>query len=257
MRRRRLLGVVAAATALVLSPALAGAAPLTANDYGKPVAHFRFCAEAQLDVAGIDVPAMELAEISIGGVIYEDYDDFVESKSSVQVSPTNVIEVRQRVEYVDGMPTMYRCKLRTGESIDEGAWPLGAENNGGRMDVDPHYGFGAAADGVADETPQACSTVNERTIDNVWDSLTQPQQESAEYVPGVNLANGPDQVAFTGPGWLTAPAPYVLEGGVLTVQSRSLVVPTGTAEPRFEGAHYCTFIDPEYLRALILGDVEA
>ena len=57
-------------------------------------------------------------------------------------------------------------------------------------------------------------------------------------------------------GWLGAGPPVTDVAGVATVKAWKLVVPTGTAAPRFEGAHYCTLIAPEYLRSVLLGDTE-
>ena len=273
MRRRTLMAVVAGAVALAVTPVMAGAAPLTTADYGKPVSYFRFCAEAQLDTANIDpveLAAVELAGgtgISIGGTIYDDMDDFVSSKSGVSIDGRSIL-TRSYYDYADAQRSLLkqvRCKLRTAESLDKGAWPGGSDNNPGRFAVDPHYGFGAAAaDVVTSDVDAVCSTVNQRTIDNEWDGIVADGlDDDAVYRPDDDtLAVLPDDVVTSGPEWvglgtIAPPEPLELDGGVLGVRSRALNVPTTSAEgvPRFRGANYCTFVGPEYLRAAILGDV--
>ena len=262
--RRRLLALVAGCAALLITPVMAGAAPLTSAQIYEPVGFFRFCSEAQLDVANIDEAAMQAAGISIGGTIYADLNaDFQWSKSSVDRPSKRILTVTW-VEYADAaktQPRAVRCKLRTGESLNKGAWPAGSDNNSGRFAVDTAFGFGAIADGVStNPVDQSCTSVNQRTIDAVWNSLTPAQQSASPYKPtDGTLVTAPDTLAGGAPQWLVETNPLSLAGGVLTAESLSMLVPVGaypgsaTAAPRFEGAHYCTLVPPTYLRDVLLG----
>ena len=260
MRRRRWLALITGAAVLVLTPVMAGAAPLTSGQLYKPVAFFRFCAEAQLDIANIDETVMANKGITIGGSIYADYTDFVNSKSSVSVAGQSIL-TGQYVEYRDvnlTQPKMFRCKLRTGESIDKGAWPVGSANNGGRFAVDPYFGLGSNATGVStNATDQQCTVVNQRTIDNVWAGLTPSQQSAAPYTPvgpTPTLKTVADNVVGAGPLWTVSVEPMSVVGSELQVKSLTLLANTNSAGvPRFEGAHYCTLVAPEYLRDVLLG----
>lgn len=263
MTRRRWTAVAAVIGVLAMTPTLAGAAPLTAADYDRPAGLLGFCADAQVDVANVNESAMRSAGISITSVVYDDWDDFVLSKSAVDADAKQIVTTAH-VQYRDRArvrPQMYRCKLRTGESIAKGAWPGGAANNEGRFAVDPRYGFGRAARNVSSSNQdQPCRVVNERTIDNVWDSLTGRQRAAAPFSPEGRgsertLVTTADEVVGSGPAWTASVAPVRRVGDVLEVGSRALVVPTGTAAPRFEGAHYCTLVAPQHLRDILLGDV--
>jgi len=262
MRRRRWLALIAGAAVLVLTPVMAGAAPLTSGQLYKPVAFFRFCAEAQLDTANIDETVMANKGIIIGGTIYDDYaTDFQYSKASVNIAGKQILTASW-IQYRDvnkTQPYLIRCKMRTGESLNKGAWPAGTLNNAGRFAVDPYWGFGSLADGVStNATDQSCTTVNQRTIDNVWAGLTPSQQSAAPYHAGVSptIVTTPDTLELSGPEWLAPSPPLAVVGSNLVVQSRALLVPSGSTNgfnTRFEGAHYCTFLAPEYLRDVLLG----
>lgn len=268
MTRRKWTAFAAAVGVVVLTPTLAGAAPLAFEDYAKPAGFLGFCSDAQVDVANINESVLRSKGFSITSTVYDDEAEFVLSKSAVGVDDKTIITTSY-VEYADGdrvEPKMYRCKLRTGESLTAGAWPNGADNNGGRFAVEPYFGFGSAASGVSTSSEdQPCRVVNERTIANVWDSLTNAQQNAAPFSPEGDpedrtLVAVDDDVVGSGPEWTSSTEPVVVaddgEEDVLQVGSKSLVVPSGSAGvPRFEGAHYCTLVAPHHLRDILLGDV--
>jgi hypothetical protein len=262
MRRRRWLALVAGAGALLLTPVMAGAAPLTSAQVFEPVGFFRLCAEAQVEIGNIDEAAMTAAGISVGGTIYASRADFELSKSGVDIDDQQIVTVGL-TEYRDAErtePYLVRCKLRTGESLNEGAWPPGEPNNSPRFEVDPYFGFGAVADGVSlSDVDQPCSAANQNTIDAVWGSLTPEQQAAAQYDPtggSPTLVTVPDIETTTGPGWLQAMPPLEVNGSTLQLRSRSLIVLSSFPGPRFAGAHYCTLVAPEYLRDVLLGVAE-
>ena len=164
-------------------------------------------------------------------------------------------------------PKLLRCKLRTGESFTAGAWPNGSTNNSGRFVVEPAYGFGSAGTGLSTNpsTDQQCRVVNQATIDNVWGSLSNGQKNSAVYnptasnLPSANantLVTVADTVVFDGPSWTPSVAAITTSGSVAQVGSRALVANSNsTGNPRFEGAHYCTLVAPDFLKRVILGQV--
>jgi hypothetical protein len=275
--RRRTGLVVGIALAAMVLPAVSAAAPLTPAQTFTPQGFFRFCAEAQIEIANMDQSKLveNGGEFSIGGTIYRTVnntltttDDFVLSKSAVNTSAKRVL-ITQWTQYRDPaftLPDQIRCKLRTGESFSVGAWPPGSENNGGRFAVEPAWGFGAAGAGLStNPVDQPCSVINQRTIDNVWANLSPAQQDAAPFNPTNTATTGaaantlvtvPDTVVGAGPNW-TSPFPsYELAGSTLQIPSKALVVPSGiSGTPRFEGAHYCTLIAPEHLRDILVGTV--
>jgi len=248
-------------------PALAGAAPIpgtTTTSSG----FFRFCAEAQIPIANIDTAKLveNGGEFTTGATLYRSEADFVSSKSSV-VTASKTIQTTQWTQYTDvnqTQPKLVRCKFRTGESLDQGAWPNGEGNNGGRFDVEPTFGFGPAGAGLStNAVDQPCEVINATTISNVWASLSPTEKNQALYNPtGTATANAApntlvtiaDDMKASGPAW-TPPVPAViLNGSVLEVQSRALLVPSTIINlARFLGAHYCTLVAPEFLKRVILG----
>jgi hypothetical protein len=270
MRRRRVAVVAAAVAAVVAVPALSGAAPLTPAEKLEPIGFFRFCADAQLAIANLDEGALTTEGISVGGTLYAEFDDFVLSKSSVRTTSPKAILTTTWYDFADAgetEPSLIRCKMRTAESLDEGAWPVGSANNEGRFAVDPAYGFGASVGAGLATSPldQPCSVVNQQTIDDVWSELTPSQRDDAPFNPTGSATSGaaantlvttPDVIAASGPAWTQPQVPAVVNGSTLEVPSLALRVPTGGAggNARFEGANYCTFIAPTYLRDLLLGN---
>ena len=72
-------------------------------------------------------------------------------------------------------PKQFNCKMRTRDSIDQGAWPGGSPNNSPGLRAAPLFGFGAGGDALLNPTPaepQTCEAVNDRTIASVWAGLS-------------------------------------------------------------------------------------
>ena len=270
MRRRRLTVVLLGIIAALAIPALSGAAPIPGNTR-TPQGFVRFCADAQETIANVDSAKLTEngGDFTIKNSLYKSLDDFVLSKSSVTTT-TKKINDSQWTLYEDAQqtqPKLLRCKLRTGESFTAGAWPNGSTNNSGRFVVEPAYGFGSAGTGLSTNpsTDQQCRVVNQATIDNVWGSLSNGQKNSAVYnptasnLPSANantLVTVADTVVFDGPSWTPSVAAITTSGSVAQVGSRALVANSNsTGNPRFEGAHYCTLVAPEFLKRVILGQV--
>lgn len=259
-RTKRFAAAVLGVAALALSPALVAAAPLDQTTIYQPIGFFTFCADAQVKVANIDeaMTSPEEKDIRITNQVRDEFSDFVSMKSSADPD-AKTINTGQYVEYRDAertQPEQIRCKMRTGESIDEGAWPEGAVNGVPPWNVPPHFGLGSPLgdDVSTSDVDQACSAVNDALITNVWASLSPEDQAASPYQPGSTLVTVPDDAALTGAAW-TQPFPALqLNGAVLEVPSKALLAPVGVIDtPFFEGAHYCTHPAPDYLRAVLLG----
>ena len=261
VRRAGVVGLTAAACLVGAGLGVASAVTPTAADLAKPVQLFDFCAERQFAIAQIDRAGFEAAGYSVTNIVYDNFDEFVLSKGGVFLDTKEVL-VTQYVEYSDAartVPLQIRCKFRTGESLDEGAWPPDSPNNSPGYEVDPAYGFGSAVDGLVSEVDLTCQDLHDDLVAGVEATLTSSEAAAATYATGDGtLVTAPDDIALAGPLW-TPPFGGVADaGGVLTLQSKALVSPTGTAGlARFEGAHYCTFAAPTYLRDLIIGAVAA
>ena len=87
--------------------------------------------------------------------------------------------------------------------------------------------------------------------------FTAEQKAASPYTPegaDPTIVTTPDVQATSGPQWLTNTPPLTISGDTLQVNSRALISPTGNSLARFDGAHYCTFVAPEYLRDVLLGE---
>jgi len=268
--RRRLTIVLLGIIAIIAVPALSGAA-IVPGDTTTPSGFLRFCANAQTTIANVDNARLTTngGDFTIFNTVYKSLDDFVYSKSSVSTS-TKRVNTSQWTLYTDleqTQPKLLRCKLRTGESFTAGNWPAGSSNNSGRFVVEPVFGFASAGIGLSTipSTDQTCRVINQQTIDNVWASLSTSNKNAAVYNPtGSNLlgANAntlvtvPDTVVSDGPSWTPEVAAVSTSGSVAQVGSRALVATSNsTGNARFEGAHYCTLVAPEFLKRVLLGQV--
>lgn len=266
--RRR--GMAAAITAAIvgLLASVSAAAPLTPQNQFEPVGFFSFCSEGQRTIANLDESGLQAESVTVTTTIFSSFDDFVLSKSSVKTAGGNAILATGFIKYRDAgktQPEQIRCKFRTAESLSAGAWPPGSSNNTGRFVVEPIFGFGPTI-GAAITTSaadQQCSDLNQETIDRVWQSLTPTQQDDSPFNPTGTatssaspntLVTVPDVQTVAGPQWTSDFNTVTLAGSTLEVPSKALVVPSGSAGiPRFEGAHYCTLVAPQYLADILTG----
>jgi hypothetical protein len=186
-----------------------------------------YCLAAQRIVTRTEVP-MQL-------VVHEDFDAFVKSKAIIegpQIQQYNWTDEQGRVFGIS-------CKLKSADHLrltfgDDAAGPDGLCQDMNRAV------FEEIAPRSPDLTP-AYSEVVFEPQEAVWDD---------------------EEPGMTGPEWL-APyeATWVDEQGRLHIRAKGFQVDFTDpafeqAPPRFRGIHYCHFLSPGYLAALMLGEAE-
>ena len=186
-----------------------------------------YCLAAQRIVTRTDVPVQL--------VVHEDFDAFVKSKAVIegpQIQQYNWIDDEGRVYGIS-------CKLKSADHLnlafgDDAAGPDGLCQDMNR----------AVFEEVAPRSPDITPTYTEVVFEPneaVWND---------------------DEPGMTGPAWL-APyeATWVDEQGRLHIRAKGFRVDFTDpafekAPPRFRGIHYCHFLSPGYLAALMLGAAE-
>ncbi len=204
----------------VLAAALAWAAA--------PPASAQFCAWAQQVIAGTGLTA----EVTV----HETYEAFVESKAFDK--PFTVQQLfSNSVESDEGMPRVVSCKMRTAERINEA------------------HAEGAVAVAQGDTS---CQEVHRQMLDHAYSGIPEEKQQLAR----TQWAVDEEDMTYMGPRWLE-PWPFQPlsrgEDGKLHLQTRALYVPMAWWIPmpeHFLGNYYCHLIAPNYLRALIRGELQ-
>ena len=188
-----------------------------------------FCARAQQVIAGTDL----LAQVQNPA----DYDAFVQSKASD--SPFVVQQLLSNPATDDPqLPRVLSCKMRTAERINA----LQGKNESSPV---------AAGD-------TSCAEVHRAMLSQVSAGIPVAEQVLA---PG-SLVIEEEDTTYMGPMWLK-PWPFepVLRGqdGKIHIHSRALYVPHAWWIPmpeRFQGNYYCHLISPQYLEALLRGQIQ-
>jgi hypothetical protein len=188
-----------------------------------------FCAWAQQVAAGTALTA--------NVVTHTVFDDFVKSKASY--SPLTVQQYWSNpVAGPDGLARVVSCKMSTAERINHAHQP----------DAAP----AAAGD-------ESCDKVHREMLTVLLNSI--PPEALA--VPADSLRVDPEERTYIGPMWLR-PWPFQPlsrdEAGVLHIHARALYVPFAWWIPmpdRFKGAHYCHLIAPDFLEAVLRGELPA
>jgi hypothetical protein len=193
-----------------------------------PASDERFCARAQALVAGTTRPTRV--------TVHEDYESFKESKAAIR--PLEIHQYVLREEGTGRGAMRISCKLKSADQI---------------LEV---YGAGAAR-----PPDRSCADVNRATADAVYGSLG--REEGARIaIPRERLHFDEDDNRLMGSRWVESyPFVYRSDRG-LHLAARSLHIDWtdvrfAWAPDRLRGVHYCHLIAPEYLRRLILGEVQA
>ena len=191
-----------------------------------------FCAWAQQMIAG--------TELMPNVVTQTDYEGFVASKPGAD--PLTVQQYWSNP--VDGPGSLARvvsCKMKTAERINF-YYPA----------QPPENTPAAAGD-------QSCDAVQRVVLAEVLNTI--PRSELA--VSPDTLRVDPQDMTFIGPMWLK-PWPFEPlsrdEEGLLHLHTRALYVPFSWWIPmpdRFKGTYYCHLVAPDFLKAVLRGDVPA
>lgn len=181
-----------------------------------------FCLAAERVVSHARMP-MQL-------VVHGDFDAFVRSKASI-TGPT-----LQQFTWTDAAGNLLgiSCKLKSSDQLLQVFGPGSAGPDG------------------------SCQDMNRAVLALVAREVPRPVFPRVLFDPGETVVNEKEP-GMTGPDWL---APFTLTtvdaDGSLRIHSKGFVVdfldPRYAALPeRFRGVHYCHFIAPEQLRAVLAG----
>jgi len=186
-----------------------------------------YCLAAQRVVSRTEVP-MQLA-------VHEDFDAFVKSKAVIegpQIQQYNWTDKQGRVFGIS-------CKLKSADHLKLTFGEDAAGPDGFCQDMNRAV-FEEVAPRSPDITPAYAEVVFEPQ-EAVWND---------------------EEPGMTGPEWL-APykATWVDEQGRLHIRAKGFQVDFtdpafAQVPPRFRGIHYCHFLSPGYLAALMLGEAE-
>jgi len=169
--------------------------------------------------------------------IHDDFTAFTKSKPVAEPLMTTQYVWRESSDPQAG-PMIISCKMKTADHL---------------IAV---YGAGAAGADIG------CSGVNEITLREVLASFTAKERRGLRFEGGRRIRFEADIVTTQGPVWLE---PYALATlgaeGSLQLQAKGMrdewLDPRyAEAPPQFRGTRYCHLIAPEYLRRLLLGEVE-
>jgi hypothetical protein len=165
--------------------------------------------------------------------IHDEFDAFVKSKAIID-GPT----IHQYVwRDADGNPVGVSCKLKSADHLNL------------------TFGEGTAGpDG-------ACQDMNRAVFDKVRYGNLRPAFKKVIFDPVETVSND-EEPGMTGPDWLAPFQPaWVDADGALNIRSKGFRVDFtddrfAAAPPRFRGIHYCHFLAPDYLDALMSGRAE-
>jgi hypothetical protein len=187
-----------------------------------------YCAAAQKEIASARVPARN--------VVASDFQAFARATPAVQP-----LETLQFVQYADDrrtQPRMISCKLHSAEKI--------------------RSAHGATAAGES----STCARLNRRTLDAVMASLTERQKKKMPFKGAIPILLDPDEQATNEAQWLEAFTMVQTDvGGTLRVRAKTLRG-DGTGNVRVSnkapvgGRQYCHLIAPDYLKRILLGEVQ-
>jgi hypothetical protein len=185
-----------------------------------------YCAVAQKEIASARVPARNK--------LVGDYQAF--SRISPSLQP---LETVQFVQYTDAQrtrPRMISCKLHSAEKIRA------------------QYGPTAAGESTT------CARLNRRTLDAVMTSLTERQRKKMPFKGTIPILLDPDEQARNEAQWHESFTMVQIDaGGTLRVRAKSLRDDGSVRvanRPASSGRQYCHLIAPDYLKRILLGEVQ-
>jgi hypothetical protein len=210
-------GMVLAGCASDPGPVVLGQ-PATLSPLGE------YCANAQKEIASSRVPARN--------VLMSDYQAFTRATPSI-----NPLETMQFVGYADPQrlkARMISCKLHSPERIRA------------------EYGATAAGE------PTSCARLNRRTLDAVMSSLTDRQKKQMPFKGTIGVMLEPDLVVSSEADWLEAFTMVEADaGGTLRIRAKAFRSEGATRnKPASTSRQYCHLIAPDYLKRILVGEVQ-
>jgi hypothetical protein len=185
-----------------------------------------YCAVAQKEIAGARVPARNKLVT----------DNQVFSRVTPSLQP---LETLQFVQYADAQrtrPRMISCKLHSAERIRA------------------QYGSTAAGES------SSCARLNRRTLDAVMTSLTERQRKKMPFKGTIPILLDPDEQPRNEAQWHESFTMVQVDaGGTLRVRAKSLRDDASVRianKPAAGGRQYCHLIAPDYLKRILLGEVQ-
>jgi hypothetical protein len=185
-----------------------------------------YCANAQKEIASARVP--------VKNAVVGDYQAFAGATPSVQ--PLQTFQFIQYADQQRTRPRMISCKLHSAEKI--------------------RAAHGATAAGES----TTCARLNRRTLDAVMATLSDRQKKKMPFKGSIPILLDPDEQASNEAQWLEAFTMVQTDaGGTLRIRAKSLRG-EGTVrvanKPPSGGRQYCHLIAPDYLKRILLGEVQ-
>ena len=185
-----------------------------------------YCSTAQKEIAASRVPSRN--------VVINDFQAFANLTPSLQP-----LETAQFVQYADdkrSKPRMISCKLHSAEKI--------------------RAAYGATAAGES----TTCARLNRRTLDAVMLSLTDRQKKKMPFKGSIPILLDPDEQSANEAQWLEAFTMVQTDaGGTLRIRAKSLRGDGNlrvSSKPAAGGKQYCHLIAQDYLKRILLGEVQ-
>jgi hypothetical protein len=167
-------------------------------------------------------------------VVMHDFQAF--SRASPSLQPLETLPFVQFSDEKQTRPRMISCKLHSAEKI-RGA-------------------HGATAAGES----STCARLNRRTLDGVMASMSERQKRKMPFKAAIPILLDPDEQAASEAQWLEAFTMVQTDaGGTLRLRAKSLrgdgALRVSTRAPA-GGRQYCHLIAPDYLKRILLGEVQ-
>lgn len=186
-----------------------------------------YCAIAQKEIAS--------ARVAPRNRVVADYQAFAAANPAVQP-----LETVQFVQYADSQhtkPRMISCKLHSAERIRAAHGPTAAGES------------------------TTCARLNRRTLDAVMATLSDRQKKKMPFKGTIPILLDPDEQASSEAQWLEAFTMVQVDaGGTLRVRAKTLrdAGKARVANPPAAGGgrQYCHLIAPDYLKRILLGEVQ-
>jgi hypothetical protein len=189
-----------------------------------------FCASAQSLIARTDARAKN--------ILHDSYEAFVESKAKPFPLETQQFYSSPATTDVE-LDTVVSCKMRTAGSIADA--------------------YSSAGESIDIGEDQSCHFLAAYMLEKVRESISPGDAGLTDH----SIVVEQEELTFMGPMWLD-PWPfqsaYRDDSDVIHLKSRALYVPWSIFIPApaaFKGVYYCHLPTPAYLKALLLGQVDA